>query len=66
MSALVGVDERVRIDLSLMPTEAFDSLCAATLDFIHRIENQPGGREALEAEQRKYEAERGEVKNVQR
>lgn len=50
----------VKIDLSLMPDEVRDSLCAATLEFIHRIESQPGGREALDAARKKYEQERAQ------
>lgn len=39
----------IHIDITQIPTHARDELAAATLDFMHRILNQPGGREALNA-----------------
>lgn len=39
----------IHIDTAQIPTHARDELAAATLDFMHRILNQPGGREALNA-----------------
>lgn len=59
------VARAVHIDPTQIPDATRDALAAATLDLFHRILQQPGGREALDAERRKYEAERSEVKNVQ-
>lgn len=41
--------EAVRIDTSAIPDAVRDGLAAATLDLIHTILRQPGGREALDA-----------------
>ncbi|WP_298031536.1 hypothetical protein [uncultured Dysosmobacter sp.] len=37
------------IDTSLIPDSVRDGLAAATLDLIHDILRQPGGREAMDA-----------------
>lgn len=41
--------EVVYIDTSAIPDAVRDGLAAATLDLIHDILRQPGGREALDA-----------------
>lgn len=41
--------EQVHIDVELIPPHTKEVLAAATLDFIHDLLNQPGGREALDA-----------------
>ncbi|MDR1246100.1 MAG: hypothetical protein LBK57_03630 [Clostridiales Family XIII bacterium] len=43
------VAEDVRIDVSLIPDYAAETLAAATIGFIKRILDQPGGREMLDA-----------------
>ncbi len=53
--------DTVHIDPSLIPNAARDALAAATADLIQGILNQPGGREALDAERRLYEAERSKA-----
>lgn len=47
-------------DPSLIPPEVRDRLAASTMDLIHGILNQPGGREALDAARKKYEQERAQ------
>lgn len=42
----------IHIDVSAIPDYVRDDLAAATLDLIHGILRQPGGREALEARKR--------------
>lgn len=39
----------IKIDTSTIPDEVRDDLAAATLNLIHGILQQPGGREALDA-----------------
>ena len=39
----------IHIDTAAIPDGVRDNLAAATLDFIHGILRQPGGREALDA-----------------
>ena len=39
----------VKIDLTQIPTHTQDEIASATLDFIHRILNQPEGRQMLDA-----------------
>ncbi len=39
----------IHIDTSAIPDHVRDRLAAATLDLIHAILRQPGGREALDA-----------------
>ena len=39
----------IRINTAEIPDFARDNLASATLDFIHEILRQPGGREALDA-----------------
>lgn len=39
----------IRIDTSEIPDRVRDDLAAATLDFIHDLLRQPGGREMIEA-----------------
>lgn len=46
----VAEQERIHIDVSLIPDYKRDQLCAATLEFIKGILRQPGGREMLDAE----------------
>ena len=46
----VAEQERIHIDVSLIPDYKRDQLCAATLEFITGILRQPGGREMLDAE----------------
>lgn len=40
---------QVHIDVKLIPPHTKEVLAAGTLDFIHNLLNQPGGREALDA-----------------
>ena len=42
----------IHIDTASIPAHVRDDLAAATLDLIHGILRQPGGREALEARKR--------------
>lgn len=39
----------IKIDTSVIPNAVRDDLAAATLNLIHGILQQPGGREALDA-----------------
>ena len=41
-------DSAIHIDILLIPQYTQETLAAATLDFIHGILAQPGGREALD------------------
>jgi len=41
--------DEIKIDTSLIPEHVRMHLAAATLDLIHGILRQPGGREALDA-----------------
>lgn len=43
------ITEQVHIDVKLIPPHTKEVLAAGTLDFIHSLLNQPGGREALDA-----------------
>lgn len=42
-------EQSVQIDTAAIPAYMRDRLAAATLDLIHAILQQPGGREALDA-----------------
>ena len=44
-----GNTSAIKIDISTIPAEVMDDLAAATLNLIHEILQQPGGREALDA-----------------
>ncbi len=51
MSMLLSEKEasEVKINIAEIPISVRDDLAAATLDFIHGILRQPGGREMLDA-----------------
>lgn len=40
----------IHLDTAAIPAHVRDNLAAATLDLIHSILRQPGGREALDAQ----------------
>ena len=44
-----GNTSEIKIDISAIPAEVWDDLSAATLNLIHEILQQPGGRAALDA-----------------
>lgn len=46
----------IHIDVSAIPDYVRDDLAAATLDLIHEILRQPGGRAALDARKRAKKA----------
>lgn len=52
-------EQEIHIRVDEIPDELRDSLAAATLDLIHAILRQPGGREMLDARTAKRKAERG-------
>jgi len=43
------ITTEIHIDTAAIPAHVRDDLAAATLDLIHAILRQPGGREALDA-----------------
>ncbi len=43
------ITSAIEIDISAIPAEVWDDLSAATLNLIHGILQQPGGRAALDA-----------------
>ena len=44
-----GNTSEIKIDISTIPAEVMDDLAVATLNLIHEILQQPGGRAALDA-----------------
>jgi hypothetical protein len=44
-----AAEEQITIDTKLIPQHTKEVLAAGTLDFIHSLLNQPGGRKALDA-----------------
>lgn len=54
----------IKIDMGLIPNYVRDDLAAATLEFMKRILEQPGGREMLDTKMTQRAKNRGEVGNI--